>query len=156
MFVCGILLLGHFTYMYKKLSPAFKILNFITWLLCMISSMTFALISIFPEYPVGIMHGTVSNSAFYGFGGSLVFLFFVFLRKRAITKTWPKTIHLIIVYGVIAIIMILMFLFTKQTGLFSSLDLVGNGGLFDFNKFWEYILLLTILWWFIGSFAMTQ
>jgi hypothetical protein len=97
--MAGILLVPHFIFMYKRLTPACKALSFMACLFGIVGSIGFAFIGIYAQGVSYEGHRWTTILAFGGFGVSAVLMLFAFIRKVALKHAWPKWWHIVAIYA---------------------------------------------------------
>jgi hypothetical protein len=97
--IAGIMLVPHFIFMYRRLTPACKVISYLSCLCGIVGALGFASIGIFYQGFNARMHQITTWIAYGGLGASAVFMLFAFIRKAVMTKTWPKWWHIVLVYA---------------------------------------------------------
>jgi len=111
-FISGILLVPHFIFMYRRLTPAVKVISYLSCLCGVVGAFGFASIGIFSQgakwlASIGIiydsldyrMHGITTWIAYGGLAASAIFMLVAFIRKAVMTRTWPKWWHIVLIYA---------------------------------------------------------
>lgn len=145
--IAGILLIPHFIYLYRRLTPACKIISFLACLCGIVGAAGFASLGIFHQGFIYIhdSHRWATDMAFGGLGGSAFFMLMAFIRKSWMTRSWPKWWHTFIVYAQILGIVGVALLFS-ETDLFTGLPI--DPAFFQ-DKFWEWFYTFAVMGWLI-------
>ncbi|HME53732.1 MAG TPA: hypothetical protein VKM55_16005 [Candidatus Lokiarchaeia archaeon] len=96
--IAGILLIPHFIYLYRRLTPAVKILTFLSCLCGIVGAAGFASLAIFYQGLNADLHQISTDTAYYSLGASAIIMLFSFIRKAVMTRTWPKWWHIVLMY----------------------------------------------------------
>ena len=96
--IAGILLIPHFLFMYRRLTPAVKIISYMSCLCGIVGAIGFSSVGIFYQGFNYQMHGITTWIAYGGLGASAVFMLFAFIRKSVMTRTWPKWWQIVLIY----------------------------------------------------------
>jgi hypothetical protein len=137
--VTGILLVPHFTFMYKQLTPACKALSFLACLFGIVGSAGFAFIGIYAQGVNYEGHRWTTILAFGGFGVSAILMLLAFIRKAALKHAWPKWWHIVVIYGQVFVV----------------IGIVVLGGELDVapaiftDEFNEWVYLFVVMGWII-------
>jgi hypothetical protein len=149
-FIAGVLLIPHFIYVYKRLTPACKALSFIACLCGIAGCIGFMSLS-FLNQGVGRLHIFSTDFTYGGFGASAVFILFASIRKAWLKHAWPKWWQIAVIYGqLIGLVGI--------TLLFSESDVLSGLAIdpaFFEDKFWEWIYTFAVLGWIVETAIIT-
>jgi hypothetical protein len=137
--VTGIMLIPHFIFIYKQLTPACKALSFLACLFGIVGSAGFAFIGIYAQGVSYDGHRWTTILAFGGFGVSAALMLLAFIRKSILKHAWPKWWHITIIYA----------------QLFAVIGIGAAGGEFNIapaiftDAFNEWVYLFALMGWII-------
>jgi len=140
-FFVGILLIPNFVFLYRRLAPTAKALSFIACLFGMVGSAGLTVLSILHQGVGANKHEFATYLTYFGFGVAAIFMLLVFIRKAWLKDAWPKSVHIVIIYGLVIGLMIL--------ATFIPIPIYVNGIPLD-DHFWEWIYTLAEGIWVVG------
>jgi len=150
-FICsGLLFIPHFIYVYRIFHPTAYHTSRSAFVISIISCICIIGVGIFPE-DNPIPHYTNAIIAFIGFTTVFSCYLYILIKKVIQKDSWPKIWQIvflyIVFYGALIGFLFVFFLF----GLYYYQGII----LFNYSlPLWEWILVIGIFYWIIGSFLI--
>ncbi|QEE15945.1 DUF998 domain-containing protein [Promethearchaeum syntrophicum] len=150
-FICsGLLFIPHFIYIYRILHPIAYHTSRSALVISIISCISIIGVGVFPENNP-IPHYTNAIIAFIGFTTVFSCYLYILIKKIIQKDTWPKPWQILILYivfyGALLGFLFVFFLF----GLYFYQRII----FLNFSlPLWEWILVMGIFYWIIGSFLI--
>ncbi|MFX0098829.1 MAG: hypothetical protein ACFFCS_04550 [Candidatus Hodarchaeota archaeon] len=150
--IAGILIAPEYLYLYRKLKPAMKWVNFIGSLFGIFGALSFASLGIFYQGFDADLHQWSTILTFGGFGVNAGLYMIVMIRRSAWKKDWPKWWQIVLVYAIMFGILISTIIADEYPGWFDSWNL--DPKVFE-DKFLEWWYVFAVMSWVISVPAIT-
>ncbi|MHA1683260.1 MAG: hypothetical protein ACTSUE_20140 [Promethearchaeota archaeon] len=142
----GIMLIPHFTFLYRRLSPTMKVVSFISCLLGILGSIGFAGIGIFYQDSNADAHQITTIIAFGGYGLCALFMISPLIRNICLKRAWPKLWHFLVVYGQLFGVLTVVLVIFENKDFFMGFG--WNPALFE-DKFSEWFYVFIAIGWIV-------